>query len=37
MGNLDLIILTAVVVILYLGFAYTLYTSSKEPGPEKEQ
>ncbi|CAN5268401.1 hypothetical protein BH09BAC2_BH09BAC2_01460 [soil metagenome] len=37
MGNLDLIILTAVVVILYLGFAFTLYKSSKDPRSDKDQ
>ena len=36
MENLDLIILTAVVVILYLGFAYTLYVSSKDPRPDNK-
>jgi len=37
MENLDLIILTLVVVILYLGFAVTLYKSSKDPRPDNEQ
>ena len=37
MENLDLIILTSVVVILYLGFAFTLYKSSKDPRPDDKQ
>ena len=37
MENLDLIILTIVVVILYLGFAITLYKSSKDPRSDSDQ
>lgn len=37
MENLDLIILTSVVVILYLGFAITLYKSSKDPRSDNDQ
>ena len=37
MENLDLIILTAVVVFLYLGFAVTLYKSSKDPRSDDDQ
>ena len=37
MENLDLVILTLVVVILYLGFAITLYKSSKDSRPDDQQ
>lgn len=36
MGNLDLIILTLIVVILYVGFAITLFYAQKNQQDSKK-